>query len=450
MGYSAEAEDVNVPKDNLAEFFDDIEGKLSMLVGLVPYEDFGLTLDEVRKPVLVLGDPGIGKTCGILSSIREMNKKLDMMAIKSATMAKGSELTDAEMKAAVEEAKEKHLGFKKILLGQTVVGSLSGIPVARPDGSVVRVQMPDLPNEERDGKYGVLFLDEITTADEMQIQPALGLADDSRSIGEYTLPEHWIVVAAGNGPQCTNFVRLDDMTISRFMVYDVAYDYKKDFRPFAHKTELNEDIIAFLNFDASACVRVESGEMDEAGKLFPCPRTWGRLSKELKMREVRGKRVTVDEMANFAGKIIGTKAGREFAAFLVYKKDMKYDVNKILEGTEEPPEAGMRKETYHIILQSLFRTLQNRVKKYNDVDEVPVAEYMAVGNVITWLLKFQELENKMNAIHELAVEIPIVSDMIIDDDFANECCPALNDFFAENSQILNGDLEGIFSIAQQQ
>ena len=99
--------------------------------------------------MLIVGLPGIGKTCGIISSIKEMNKRLPA---------------------------EKQLGFKKILLGQTVVGSLSGIPVSRPDGTVVRIQIPDLPNPERDGEYGVLFLDEITTADEMQIQPALGLA----------------------------------------------------------------------------------------------------------------------------------------------------------------------------------------------------------------------------------------------------------------------------------
>ena len=167
MSSLEQQEGLNLPHSTLTEFFDDVEGKLAMLTGLVPYEDFGLTLEEIRRPLLAIGKPGIGKTCGIISSIKEMNKKLP---------------------------KEKHLGFKKILLGQTVVGSLSGIPVARPDGTVVRIQLPDLPDPQRDGEYGVLFLDEITTADEMQIQPALGLADDSRSLGEYTLPEHWIGV----------------------------------------------------------------------------------------------------------------------------------------------------------------------------------------------------------------------------------------------------------------
>ena len=136
---------------------------------------------------MVLGDPGIGKTCGIVSIIDELNAQLPA---------------------------DKKLGFKKILLGQTVVGSLSGIPVINNQTSEVkRVQAPDLPIAERDGEYGVLFLDEITTADEAQVQPALGLCDDTRNIGTYQLPEHWVVVAAGNGPSCANFIELHDMTL---------------------------------------------------------------------------------------------------------------------------------------------------------------------------------------------------------------------------------------------
>ena len=110
-----------------------------------------------------------------------------------------------------EMPKDKQFGFKKIQLGKLVVGDLTGIPVVMPDGTVKRVHVPDLPpNDPKDPnfkEYGVLFLDEITTVDEAQMQPALGLADSSRDMGEYKLPEHWLVVAAGNGPDCTNFMR---------------------------------------------------------------------------------------------------------------------------------------------------------------------------------------------------------------------------------------------------
>jgi hypothetical protein len=413
MGFNDEQEGLNLPQSNLSEFFDDMEGKLALLTGLVNKDEFGLTLEDVRKPLLVVGKPGIGKTCGIISSIKEMNKKLP---------------------------KEKQLGFKKILLGQTVVGSLSGIPVSQPDGSIVRVQIPDLPNPERDGEYGVLFLDEITTADEMQIQPALGLADDSRSLGEYSLPEHWIVVGAGNGPDCTNFVRLDDMTISRFVAYDINYNYTKDFRPYAHKVELHEDIIAFLNFNPEICIRTESTDMDSAGKMFPCPRTWERLSTELKMQQARGREIDPDQMSNFAGRIVGLKAGREFGAFLQYKKTLKYDAKKILDGNEKDPEVGMPKEQYHIILQALFKQITNELKSYGSVDDVPLEMYKRCGNMISWLLKFHELENKINAIIEIRDDLPQVAALMFDDLFCSECCPELDAFIEENMELLNGSM----------
>lgn len=416
MSSLEQQEGLNLPHSTLTEFFDDVEGKLAMLTGLVPYEDFGLTLEEIRRPLLVIGKPGIGKTCGVLSSIREMNKKLP---------------------------KDRKLGFKKILLGQTVVGSLSGIPVSKPDGTVVRIQLPDLPNPQRDGEYGVLFLDEITTADEMQIQPALGLADDSRSLGEYSLPEHWIVIGAGNGPDCTNFVRLDDMTLTRFSAYDINYNYHKDFRPYAHATGINEDIIAFLNFKPDLCVRPESTDMDSAGKMFPCPRTWERLSIELKMRKVQGKPVDPDQIANFAGRIVGIKAGREFGAFMQYRKTLAYDIDKILAGTEKDPEVGMPAETYHIIIQSLIKKITDKVKTYDSIDDVPLSVYEMCGHMLHWILKFQELERKVNAIAEIRDDCDLLVDLIFDDDFAENYCPEIDDFLRENNVLLNSAFNNI-------
>ena len=393
-------EGIGVPKTNLAEFFQDLRGKLTLITGLVDYESLGLTLEEVRKPMLVIGLPGIGKTAGIQNIVKELNTQLPP---------------------------EKQLGFKKILLGQTVVGSLSGIPVVMPDGSVKRVQMPDLPDESRDGKYGVLFLDEITTADEMQIQPALGLADDSRNIGEYTLPEGWIVVGAGNGPDCTNFVRLDDMTISRFVPYDIVYNYALDFRPYAHASGLNPDIIAYLNFEPDACVRVESNEMDRAGKIFPCPRTWERLSVELKMRRALGNTVSIDRLANFAGKIVGIKAGRDFASFSKFKTQVGYSADKIFDGTERKPD-DMERQCFHIILQACIKKAQNLLKTtvVNECD-YPLSTYQQIRNMLVWFLSIDDLESQINTITEIRDDLPELAELIMDADFA-EICPEFQEF----------------------
>jgi hypothetical protein len=417
MGFSEGKEGFNTSKSIMQDFFDDLEGRLTLLTKQVDYEQVGLTLEEVRKPMLVLGLPGIGKTCGIISIIKKFNKILPS---------------------------DKQLGFKKILLGQTVVGSMSGIPIAMPDGRVVRVQMPDLPDPARDGEYGVLFLDEITTADEMQIQPALGLADDSRNIGEYSLPAHWLVVAAGNGVDCTNFVRLDDMTISRFTVYDINYNYKKDWRPYAHANNINSDIIAFLNFKPELCVRVESNDMDEAGKLFPCPRTWERLSTELRMRQALGKPVSDSEITNFAGRIIGIKAAREFGAFMAFKSKLIYSPEKIVEGTESDP-TQMEKEAFHIILEACIKLLKPIVAEGKDENgDFDLRAYTAVGNFVTWILKMVDLESKINAIIELQTDISDIKDIVTSDDF-DEICPSFLEFSSEHSALILQNIQNITS-----
>lgn len=406
-------EDLGIPKSKFTDFMDDVRGRLAFISGKLNPEDFGLTLQDVRKPVLCIGLPGIGKTCGIMSVIKELN--------------------------ATIPDKSKQFGFKKILLGQTVVGALSGIPTVNSQtGDIKRAQAPELPIAERDGEYGILFLDEITTADEAQVQPALGLCDDSRNIGEYTLPEHWLVVAAGNGPDCTNFLRLDDMTLSRFSPYDIRYSYKNDWRPWAHANGIDPLIIAYLNFKPDHCVMVASTDMDEAGKMFPCPRTWERLSVELKMRKAMGKPVSLSELSNFAGRIIGKKVGREFASFVAFSEDLTYSPERIIEGTERDPEPGLKAEIFHILLQSTVSSMKTILTETVDaMGNYPASTYQKMANLIDWFLKYEvyELNLVIDAISEMRTSLPEFSSIVFDNDFL-QFSSSFDDFVTKYSDLI--------------
>lgn len=402
---------MNVPKSTMSQFFDDLEAKLALITGIVDMRKVGITLEDARKPVMVIGQPGIGKTAGIMSIIRNINARLK------------------------SEGRTDSVGLKKILLGQTVVGSMTGIPVHLGDGRVVRVQVPDLPDPERDPKYGVLFLDELTTADEAQVQPALGLTDDSRNIGEYTLPEGWMVVAAGNGPDCSNFLRLDDMTISRFFVYDIAYNFQSDWRGYANRNGVESDIIAFLNFSPTSCMRMESTENDISGKLFPCPRSWERLSNELKIRRATGRPVMQSEMAQFAGRVVGLKAAREFQAFTAYAEKVKYSPKKIIAGTEEPPSADIEKQVYFIVLQNCMKLVVRMVEEdgASDGDELKPEAAQAISNVIRWFLAMEryDLESTFSAIISLKNDHDVIASFVRGAQVDNYC-PELSDFIERN------------------
>ena len=420
MGYDSE-ENIGVDKCDLSEFFTCLKGQLQLVTGLVdmPKE---LTLADVRRPNMVLGDPGIGKTCGIVSIIDELNAKLPA---------------------------DKQLGFKKILLGQTVVGSLSGIPVINNQTSEVkRVQAPDLPVAERDGEYGVLFLDEITTADEAQVQPALGLCDDTRNIGTYQLPEHWVVVAAGNGPSCANFLELHDMTLSRFVAFDVRYNYQKDWRPWAHAHGINELIIAFLNFKPEYIVRVVTSEEDKSGKQFACPRTWTRLSTELKMREVQGRKVSQNELQSFASRIIGTEAAREFAAFSMFNKTLSVNPDDIMSGKVKKADSSMQLEEFHILIQQISKRLIKLSESTDASDPKAIDHaYDTIANAMRWVISTKDimLDRTFNAIAEINHEVADIGDVLADFDKFGEYCPEWVDFLDEYSDnIIDGGLENLY------
>lgn len=393
---NSNGETVGVGKSGLQEALEAVRQRLVLLGDDKAKAHFGV--ENLRKPVLMLGLPGIGKTCGLLSVIDEVNK----------TVPEG-----------------KKFKLKKILLGQTLVGELQGMPVYDQKNSrAIRADSVDLPQVEKDGEYGVLFLDELTTADKAQIQPALGLTDNTRNIGEYTLPENWMVVAAGNGPDCANFVALDDMTISRFRTFDIEYDYKRDWRPWAHNHGVNDLIIAYLNFNPSACVSPQSDEMDKSGRQFPCPRTWTELSKDLEIQEYLGTPVKQERMQHFAQTYIGEATANEFAAFTAFQGKIEMTPEMILNGEVKKVKDVLQMEVFHLTLQATVKELKRRLAaEYDANGEYLDDSYKAVGNLFTWLLSLGDLmpDQTINGIRECQKEVPGVYEIVSDTDFSFYC-----------------------------
>ena len=403
-------EGLNIEKSSLREFVDALKGRLGLLaLSDEELQAYGLDLESVRIPMLVLGTPGVGKTCSVISTVKQVNKELPP---------------------------DKQFKFKKIQLGKLVVGDLTGIPVVMPDGTVKRVQVPDLPpndpNDPEFSEYGVLFLDEITTVDEAQMQPALGLADSSRDMGEYKLPEHWLVVAAGNGPDCTNFMRLDDAMLLRFETFDILYNYKTDWRDWAHRNGICEEIIAFLNFDETVCARVESTDMDSVGKGSPNPRTWELLSNNIKIYKAThgGDFYPQDEIAHRASRLIGSKAGREFEAFCAYRQKVDYSPEKIENAIMKANEE----------LQGKAIEVENG---FEDLDYPEECKKM-VANFVNWSLPFEQFnfENCIQTFVEIRNTCDDAANILFRNDFG-DYCPKFDEFMARNAAYIMSNAQDI-------
>ncbi len=428
MGFSDYQEDIGIEKAKISQFFDDVKGTLrSMAFNDFPMEKemqdgrlIKVDLSTVRKPYLVIGPPGIGKTCGILSAVRELNEELE---------SKG--MGDRKFK------------LKKIMLGQTIVGEIQGMPV-HDNGTVKRLQSPDLPKTDGSEEYGVLFLDEITTADEAQILPALAFTDDTRNIGTYSLPEHWLVICAGNGPESSNFNRLDDTVLNRCRNYDIEFNYKSDWRPWAQSNNINPMIIAFLNFEPKFGHYEVSTEEDRAGKAFASPRSWTNLSQSLDNRELEGRPVSQDNLYQFAASFVGKEAAGQFSAFCAFKDEISFDAARILDGTEKKPTGDIKVQQFHILMQSIANRIKAMLREeYVDTDsngEKNYTEkgYEQMGNVIRWLLELKQymLDLVVEGIVQIRTEVPDAVDILADQNFG-DYCPEFDDFLTENADVLN-------------
>lgn len=390
-------------------------GKVGEYAEASEEEQYNNGLDMVRHPLLVVGLPGVGKTMGIRGIIKSINQDLKK---KGVVDKKTGELIQ--------------FGFKSISLGALQVGELSGIPVPTTNGDVVRLQVPDLPKLEEDGEYGVLFLDEITTTDVFQVQPALGLADGTRSIGTYTLPEHWIVIGAGNGPECTNFVRADDMTLTRFRGFELVPNYFTDWKPYALASGIDDMIVAFLDFAPDRYVNIESTDEDIAGKYFATARTWETYSHILRQTKILlgQNNLDLEEIQALGCQSVGENMAREFTSFSAFAKTLKYDPDKIIEGKENKIELSVAKETLHILCASCCKKLDiiitGAIDSVGDYREIA---FTSLANVVSWFLESEDLDAKINVIATLFT-VPSINKMLAEnrDIFTSMFCPEFGDF----------------------
>jgi MoxR-like ATPase len=94
---------------------------------------------------------------------------------------------------------------------------------------------------------GILFLDELTSAPQM-VQAACYQLVLDRKLGEYVLPEGWVVVAAGNpaSERGVHFAMPRPLR-NRFVHLDLEPDLD-DWSKWAVKAQVRPEIIAFLRF----------------------------------------------------------------------------------------------------------------------------------------------------------------------------------------------------------
>lgn len=277
-------------------------------------------LCERKVPVFLWGPPGIGKS-SIVSQI----------------------------------AKAQNIGYIDLRLSLLDPTDLRGIPFFDTNKDTAVWAPPSfLPDGQE--KKGILFLDELNTAAPMVQASAYQLILD-RKIGEYTLPDGWSIVAAGNRESDRGVVfRMASPLANRFVHLEMETN-AQEWRNWALSMGIDISIISYISHRPDALF---SFNTQDESRSFATPRTWEYVNEIL----------TSNPDEDLVMPLVSGAIGEELAAsFLGFRavSDTLPDLESILEGqcTDVPPEAS----ALHILCTALSMRIDEYTssKKLNNL-----------------------------------------------------------------------------------
>ena len=267
-----------------------------------------------------------------------------------------------------------------IRLSQMEPSDLRGIPFR--DKDQVEWAIPAmLPNSERHGNKGILFLDEITSAVPSVSAAAYQLILD-RKLGEYEVPNGWAIFAAGNrqGDRGVTYAMPSPLA-NRFSHYDVDI-HLDDWVAWAYQHDIHESIIAFLRFRPELLFDFDPAHNPVA---FPSPRSWEFTNRALKKFS--------DKPMLLLGTLqacVGPSAGIELKAF-IDSLDQMPDLDAIVRGEDvkAPKEIDLQ---YAVASALVGRAI--RAKNDDNADEI-------FGHILDYAKAFRQKEMGVMLVSDL-------------------------------------------------
>lgn len=307
--------------------------------------EFISTAEGHHTPVMLWGPPGVGKS---------------------------------QMVAHI--AKRHQVPMIDIRLSQMEPSDLRGIPF-RVEDRVEWAIPAMLPDAQRHGHTGILFLDEITSAPPAVSAAAYQLILDRR-LGEYQIPQHWAIFAAGNrqGDRGVTY-SMPAPLANRFSHFEVD-THLDDWVAWAYQSGIDERLIAFLRFRPELLFDFDPAHNPVA---FPSPRSWEFAHRGLKKFEGHPELLQGTLQA-----CVGPAAGVELTAF-VNSLDQMPDLDAIVRGETVPVPREIDLQ-YAVAAALVGRAI--RAKDGGDAAEV-------IGNILRYAGRFPQREMGVMLVSDL-------------------------------------------------
>jgi len=306
--------------------------------------EFSSTSAGHHTPVMIWGPPGVGKS-----------------------------------QLVAQVAVQHSVPLIDIRLSQLEPSDLRGIPF-RTNERVEWAVPSMLPDVARHGKSGILFMDEITSATPAVSAAAYQLILD-RCLGEYLVPEGWVIFAAGNrqGDRGVTY-SMPTPLANRFthFNFDVNLD---DWVTWAHRQGIDGRVIAFLRFRPELLFDFDPA-LDPVA--FPTPRSWEFAHHALQKFDLNSP-----ILANALQACVGDAAGVELYAF-IENLDNLPDVEAILAGANVPvPESiDLQYALAASLVGNAARMVESTVDGLAESDETN----LKIGNILDYASLFPQRE----------------------------------------------------------
>lgn len=327
------------------------------------------------KPIFIYGAPGIGKTEIVGRAAESLG--VGMLPLDLQFMAPEDFLGIPKVIDIQEPdiAKFKETGQKQYL-GQGATRSNPPSQLPRDSGI--------------DGKGGIIFMDEMNRANKTVLNSTMQFVQMGR-LGEYVLPDKWILVAAGNRPSEADVAEFDFALANRFTIVNLEPKVE-DWVEWAKNSNKFEP--EFVNFVSQNQELFHYLDDEKETLVFPTPRSWTDaaeiLSDEMEDREVKSwRQLPMDVISNIYSDQLGPDATGKLVAYLgVLKKFTDADLAEMVKDPKKAktiPKSG----DFTSVMYGLYEMVLRKAEELSEDNKVSAKD---LYNIMEYFNKYEELE----------------------------------------------------------
>ena len=330
---------------------------------------------RMQRPVLLMGPPGIGKTA-ILSQLAQE----EHIGLAAYTMT--------------HHTRQSALGLP-VIVGRTAAGKT----FRATEYTMSEIIASVYEQMEKTGLHeGILFLDEINCVSET-LMPAILQMLQNKTFGVHSLPEGWLIVAAGNPPRYNQSARSFDMaTLDRVRCIELEPSLAA-WQPYAAASGVHPAVLSYLRLHPEHFFLCS--ESAAAGE-FATARGWEELSALLLAYEALGYPCTLAQMQQY---LHAQEAAAGFAAFyeLFRRYAAQLPLEEILTGGASPEAGALRELPFDgrlSVVEFLLHSLQTKSAAMQQDADLAFSASSFAGSVppgADALARAQELLQKRRA-----------------------------------------------------